>query len=60
MKAPMPKVEIDSLSTRSYLDRTVVPILLDAMAEVARRRYVHTHSSFNACHILSYMHAFSM
>lgn len=41
MKAPMPKVEIDSLSTRSYLDRTVVPILLDAMAEVARRRYIY-------------------
>lgn len=34
------KVEIQSLSTRSYLDHTVVPILLDAMAVVARERCV--------------------
>lgn len=32
------KVELQSLSTRSYLDHTVVPILLDAMAVVARER----------------------
>ncbi|XP_064402726.1 protein dpy-30 homolog [Halichondria panicea] len=38
MEAPMPKVEIDSLSTRSYLDHTVVPVMMDAMAAVARQR----------------------
>ena len=38
MKAPMPKVEIDSLSTRAYLDHTVVPIMMDAMSAVARQR----------------------
>ena len=32
------KVELQSLNTRSYLDHTVVPILLDAMAVVARER----------------------
>ena len=32
------KVDVQSLSTRSYLDHTVVPILLDAMAVVARER----------------------
>ncbi len=38
MEAPMPKVEIDSLNTRSYLDHTVVPVMMDAMAAVARQR----------------------
>ena len=36
--APRPKVDIQSLSTRAYLDHTVVPILLDAMATVAKER----------------------
>lgn len=36
--APRPKVEIQALSTRAYLDHTVVPILLDAMATVAKER----------------------
>ncbi len=40
MNSPMPKAEIDSLSTRSYLDHTVVPIMMDAMITVARQRYV--------------------
>lgn len=34
------KVELQSLTTRNYLDHTVVPILLDAMAVVARERCV--------------------
>ena len=34
----MPEVELMSLDTRSYLDRTVVPALLDAMAVVAKER----------------------
>lgn len=33
-----PRVELQSLSTRAYLDHTVVPILLDAMAAVAKER----------------------
>ncbi len=37
------KVELQSLSTRNYLDHTVVPILLDAMAVVARERCVCVH-----------------
>ena len=36
--APRPKIDIQSLSTRAYLDHTVVPILLDAMATVAKER----------------------
>ena len=34
------KVELQSLTTRNYLDHTVVPILLDAMSVVARERCV--------------------
>ena len=34
----LPSVELTSLSTRKYLDKTVVPILLDAMAIVAKER----------------------
>lgn len=41
MNSPMPKVQIDSLSTRSYLDHTVVPVMMDAMVAVSRLRYVH-------------------
>ena len=37
-KEGVPQVELMSLDTRSYLDRTVVPILLDAMAVVAKER----------------------
>lgn len=33
-----PKVDVQSLSTRAYLDHTVVPIMLDAMAAVAKER----------------------
>lgn len=36
---PQPKVELQSLNTRNYLDHTVVPILLDAMAVVAKERW---------------------
>lgn len=49
MKAPMPKVEIDSLSTTAYLDHTVVPIIMDAMTEVARKRYFNVYSIYCAC-----------
>ncbi len=51
MESPMPKVEIDSLSTRSYLDHTVVPVIMDAMVAVAKLRYllvivcVHVHQA---------------
>ena len=37
-RSKRPKVEIQSLNTRAYLDHTVVPILLDAMAAVAKER----------------------
>ena len=43
-RSKRPKVEIQSLNTRAYLDHTVVPILLDAMAAVAKERWVHTHT----------------
>lgn len=33
-----PRVDVQSLNTRAYLDHTVVPILLDAMAAVAKER----------------------
>ena len=33
-----PRVDVQSLNTRAYLDHTVVPILLDAMATVAKER----------------------
>ena len=34
-----PRVDVQSLNTRGYLDHTVVPILLDAMAAVAKERW---------------------
>ena len=37
--APRPRVDVQSLNTRGYLDHTVVPILLDAMAAVAKERW---------------------
>ena len=40
MKHPKTAVEIQSMSTRAYLDHTVIPILLDAMAVVAKERCV--------------------
>ena len=42
VKQNMPKVELQSLNTRAYLDHTVVPILLDAMTAVAKERQVFT------------------
>ena len=36
---PRPRVDVQSLNTRGYLDHTVVPILLDAMAAVAKERW---------------------
>ncbi|XP_071962371.1 protein dpy-30 homolog [Antedon mediterranea] len=35
---PRAKVELQSLPTRSYLDQTVVPILLQAMSALAKER----------------------
>lgn len=43
-RSKRPKVEIQSLNTRAYLDHTVVPILLDAMAAVAKERWVHMYT----------------
>ena len=43
-RSKRPKVEIQSLNTRAYLDHTVVPILLDAMAAVAKERWVHVYT----------------
>ena len=37
-KAPLNNNNISSLSIRSYLDQTVVPVLLMGMAEVAKER----------------------
>ena len=35
---PQPRVEVQGMSTRAYLDHTVVPILLDAMSAVVKER----------------------
>ena len=43
-RSKRPKVEIQSLNTRAYLDHTVVPILLDAMAAVAKERWVRMYT----------------
>jgi len=37
-KQSRPKVDLQSLTTRSYLDHTVVPILLQAMSALAKER----------------------
>ncbi|KAI8784448.1 protein dpy-30 [Biomphalaria glabrata] len=36
--AKRPKVDVQSLPTRAYLDQTVVPILLSGMSVLARER----------------------
>ena len=50
--APRPRVDVQSLNTRGYLDHTVVPILLDAMAAVAKERWarVTTPVEMHALH----------
>lgn len=40
LEADRAPVDLQSLSTRAYLDYTVVPILMDAMTAVAKERYV--------------------
>ena len=35
-----PKVDLQSLPTRAYLDQTVVPILLSGMSVLSRERLV--------------------
>lgn len=42
MEAPCkrPKVDLQSLPTRAYLDNTVVPILLQGMSVLAKERSV--------------------
>ncbi|XP_077997670.1 protein dpy-30 homolog [Glandiceps talaboti] len=37
-KTTRPKVDLQSLPTRAYLDQTVVPILLQAMSTLAKER----------------------
>ncbi|XP_072163920.1 protein dpy-30 homolog [Diadema setosum] len=37
-KQSRPKVDLQSLTTRNYLDTTVVPILLQAMSALAKER----------------------
>ena len=39
LEADRAPVDLQSLSTRAYLDYTVVPILMDAMTAVAKERY---------------------
>lgn len=38
--AKRPKVDLQSLPTRAYLDQTVVPILLQGMSVLAKERFV--------------------
>lgn len=38
MPAKRPKVDLQSLPTRAYLDQTVVPILLQGMSVLAKER----------------------
>lgn len=40
LPAKRPKVDLQSLPTRAYLDQTVVPILLQGMSVLAKERYV--------------------
>ncbi|XP_076464328.1 protein dpy-30 homolog [Babylonia areolata] len=37
-QAKIPKVELQSMPTRAYLDKTVVPILLQGMSVLAKER----------------------
>ena len=49
LEADRPPVDLQSLSTRAYLDYTVVPILMDAMTAVAKERYclqIHAYNFF--------------
>ncbi|KPP79520.1 protein dpy-30-like [Scleropages formosus] len=39
-KLPKQKVDLQSLPTRAYLDQTVVPVLLQSLAVLAKERYV--------------------
>ena len=39
LPAKRPKVDLQSLPTRAYLDQTVVPILLQGMSVLAKERY---------------------
>ena len=43
-----PKVDLQSLPTRAYLDQTVVPILLQGMSVLAKERYLFCLSTTNA------------
>ena len=43
MKPGPPRVEVMSLSTRAYLDQTVVPILIEGMAVLAKERQILSH-----------------
>ena len=38
LAAKRPKVDLQSLPTRAYLDQTVVPILLQGMSALAKER----------------------
>ncbi|KAJ8044751.1 Protein dpy-30-like [Holothuria leucospilota] len=42
-KDAKPKVELQSLPTRQYLDNTVVPILLQAMSALAKERTTQSY-----------------
>ena len=39
-KTARSKVDLQSLTTRAYLDQTVVPILLQGMSSLAKERWV--------------------
>lgn len=36
--APLPKVDVQSLPIRAYLDQTVVPLLLQGMSQLVKER----------------------
>lgn len=55
MKPGPPRVEVMSLSTRAYLDQTVVPILIEGMAVLAKERQIFSHY-FSLFIIILYLH----
>ncbi len=47
----VPKIDVQSLPTRAYLDQTVVPILLQALSTLSKERFCTT-----ARHAFSFIH----
>ena len=42
----LPKIDVQSLPTRAYLDQTVVPILLQALSTLSKERFCTAGQDF--------------